>query len=377
MHPFCDWLSIYQVHSTPVPVVNDGRIFSVDADGVVKWETGSKIKHKGSFETSVNVVSDGYRVSISGNVGRFGRADNLFGYSVAECVQIASKLAAVFGLPPFTDSAPRPIVAKLAALPSAEYPVARMAAYTKAAGHEGFAATGAVITRVDLTCNFSAGTSQGCTQLMRYLAGFKMRQHPPRSYYDSGVSWGEKSKYWYAKIYDKASDYIRHRSADHTLHDARLYQFIKESGTGRLEVELKSRYLRQNNLWRITQWDNEMQAKVYALFTDPINGEVNVDSFLEIPGRAGELALAWRDGADLKKRLSKNTYYKYRRELLGYNIDIAVVSNIERLKTKINVVNLSPLLMPDWYTLPPVDLIEFAPLEDSTSPLQAPQQRRA
>lgn len=354
MPVFCDWLSIYQIHFHPVPVVNEGRIFSVDKEGVIKWEVGSKVVHKGSFDTSVRVSSDGRRVVIEGNVGRFGRSDNLFGYSVADCVLLASKLVALFGLPPFTDAAPMPLNGKGGSLD-----------YFKSDTDKGFQPVASVITRVDLTCNYATGSQENASQFMRYLAGFKSRQQEPKAYQTSGVSWGEGSKYWYAKVYDKAADYIRHLSSSNDLHDSALYAFMNQAGIARHEITLKSRYLKQNNLWRVSQWDKFMTAKVYALFSDVIEGKAFVDSFLEIPGRAGELAVAWRDGADLKKRLSRPTFYRYRKELLNYNIDIAVISNIDRLKLNVNIIDLCALTAPAWYQLPPVDVVEFESLEDA------------
>lgn len=353
---FCDWLSIYQVHYADVPVVNEGRIFSISSDGEVMWEVNSKVVFKGSFDTSVRVVSDGHRVVLEGNVGRFGRSDNVFGYSVQDCVRLASKIVALFGLPPFTDSAPMSIVR-----PGVLGDVGS-AAYFKSDTDAGFLPTGSVITRVDLTCNYSTGSSENASQYVRWLAGFKLRQMEPRSYQTSGVSWGEGSKFWYAKVYDKAADYIRHRSVAHSLHDASLYAWLKTSGVVRHEITLKSRYLRQNGLYRFSLWDAQKMANVYALFTDVVSGQAHVDSYLEIPGRAGELAVAWRDGADLKKRLSLRTFYRYRRELLQYSIDIAVVSSVERLATRVNVIDVCPLSLPDWYDLPQVDVVEFEPL---------------
>lgn len=354
---FCDWLSMYQVHAKPVLIVNEGRVFSVDRHGEIQWEVNSKVVHKGSFDTSVRVSSDGHRVVIEGNIGRFGRSDNLFGYSVSDCVALANKLLALFDLPPFTDAAPMPLNGKGG---GAEVGTKE---YFRADVDKGYQAVASVITRVDLTCNWSTGSQENASQFLRYLAGFKSGKQEPKSYETSGVSWGEGSKYWYAKVYDKAADYIRHLSAANKLHDLKLYEFMKMAGVVRHEITLKSRYLKQNNLWRSSQWENNMQARIYAMFSDVVEGKAFVDSFLEIPGRAGELAVAWRDGADLKKRLSQPTFYRYRRELLKYNIDISVRSDVARLKIKVNVIDLSPLTVPAWYFLPSVDVIVFDPLE--------------
>lgn len=333
---FCDWLSIYQVHLQAVELVNDGRVFSVDQDGVVKWDIASKLVHRGSHDTSIRIRSDGHRVTFDGNIGRFNRPDNLFGYSVSECIQLANKLLAEFGLPPFTDTPPM------------------LAVSVTNNGDVRAIATGAVITRVDLTRNWAAGSPASCEQFIRHLQGFKSGRQEPRAYKTTGVSWGEGSQYWYAKVYDKAGEYFRGCGKKSKRFDPQLYGFMYDNGVARHEISLKSRYLKQNDLWRPSQWKGDAMERVYALFTDVVHGGGNVDEFLEIEGRAGELAVAWRDGADLKKRLSQNTYYRYRRQLLKFNIDIAVPANVQRLRTRVEVVVVAPLVVPDWYSLPKV-----------------------
>lgn len=337
MTVFCDWLSIYQVHFEGVPLVNDGHVFSVDQDGEIKWDVAQKLVHRGSHDTSIRIRSDGFRVTLEGNIGRFNRADNLFGYSVSDCVLLANILLQQFGLPPFTDAPPMPM--------------------TRKGGEDGgFQAVGAVVTRVDLTRNWCTGSRGNVEQFIRHLQSFKSGRQEPRAYKTTGVAWGEGSKYWYAKVYDKAGEYFRQCGKKSKAFDAELFDFMLNEGIARHEIELKSRYLKQKNLWRISQWGNGMEERIYSLFNDVITGATHVDSFLEIPGRAGELAVAWRDGADLKKRLSTATYYRYRKELLKYNIDIAVPSNVTRLHSRIavEVITLSPAVAPAWYQLPKV-----------------------
>lgn len=332
---FCDWLSIYQVHLGGVPLVNDGHVFSVDQDGEIKWDVPQKLVHRGSHDTSIRIRSDGNRVTVEGNVGRFNRADNLFGYSVAECIQIANKLLAGFGLPPFTDAPPMPLNGK-------------------AGSDAGYQAVAAVITRVDLTMNWVTGSPGNCSQFIRHLQGFKSGRFEPKGYKSTGVAWGEGSKFWYAKVYDKAAEYFRQHGKKSKKFDLRLFEYMMESGIARHEIELKSRYLKQHNLWRFTKWVDGMEERIYALFNDVVSASGNVDSYLEIPGRAGELAVAWRDGADLKKRLAQNTYYRYRRELLKFGIDIAVPSNVTRLasRVEVEVITLSAASPPAWYVIP-------------------------
>lgn len=334
---------MYQVHLGGCPIVNSGHVFSVDQDGQIEWEINKKVTHKGSFDTKIIIASDGNRVSISGNLGRFDRKDNVFNYGVRDCMKLADRLLAKFDLPPFADATPMPLIRKGGSRD-----------YFKRDTDAGFAAVGSVVTRVDLTQNYLTGSPGNASQFIRKMQGYKSGKFDPGSYGSSGVDWGKGSKYTYQKLYDKATDYIRHYGSQHGNHQEALYAFIKDHGMVRHEIELKSRYLRQNNLWRPSQWVEGMEDKIYALFTDPLRQAAAVDEYLEIPGRAGELAVAWRDGADLKKRLSQATYYRYRKELLGYGIDIAIPANISRLKTHIEIIELSPVGVPSWYDLPKV-----------------------
>lgn len=356
---FCDWLSMYQVHFGGCPIVNAGHVFSVSQDGEIEWDINKKVKHKGSFETHLTIASDGNRVSFSGNIGRFNRRDNVFNYGVQDCIILANQVLAGFGLPPFSDKAPMPLVRKGGTKQRTNdrgeaLDTRPCDLNMKSDADGGFMATGAVLTRADLTKNYLTGSPGNASQVIRKMQGYKSGKFDPGSYGTSGVDWGKGSRYTYQKLYDKATDYIRHYGETHANHDPVLYAFIKAQGMVRHEIELKSRYLRQNNLWRMSQWSEGMEEKVYALFTDPIRQTALVDEYLEIEGRAGELAVAWRDGADLRKRLSKPTFYRYRKELLKFGIDISVPANVQRLKTHLEIIELVPCAAPAWYDLPKV-----------------------
>src|SRR5438045_1883846 len=96
---FVDWLSLEQVHDVPMPRINDGRVISIDADGSVSWEVDRAFSVEGSFESKVQVICDGNRVRFSGNIGRFNRTDNLFGFEFPECMRRINHVLQGLGLP--------------------------------------------------------------------------------------------------------------------------------------------------------------------------------------------------------------------------------------------------------------------------------------
>lgn len=59
----------------------------------------------------------------------------------------------------------------------------------------------------------------------------------------------------------------------------------------------------------------------------------------------------WRQGADLRQLLAKNTFYRHRRELLAYGVDIAAMhlspehNNIVPL---MRIIEALPVANPTW-----------------------------
>ena len=97
-----------------------------------------------------------------------------------------------------------------------------------------------------------------------------------------------------------------------------------------------------------------MDNDIYARFTDTLDREkntVSVDDYMSIPGKAGDIAIRWRDGDDIwgSDRFKKSFKYKVRRELLNYGIDIKQPCDVTRLATKVKVITLEESNAPSWY----------------------------
>lgn len=360
---FCDFLTIYQEHSPlTTPDLNSGRfvrlkatpesheqvISIVDewgeilADGGLEFTSARALTHEGSYDTSIHIKAEGGRVEVSGNLGRFGRPDNVFGYGVGECVRIANAICRSLDLPVFTWGNVR----------VSDGAAARGVSLTQDAVS---VATGrmmkadAIITRIDLTKNYVSGSQENLAKLIHYMGGMHVRNTAPSKCYATGVTWGEGSKHWYAKLYDKWADLVR------SAHAApELVQWVRDSGIARFEVSLKSRWLNRKRLQSVSAWESGEMAKViYGKFDKVITGfTVGVDSYQDIPGRLGEIAIAWREGVDMERRLPKTTFYRFRKQLLGYGIDIKEPCDVSRLPIQVRTISLSEAKVPEWYSLP-------------------------
>ena len=100
---FCDWISMYQQHGGDLPRFADGAVIRIDKHGEVMTTTLKSVKVEGSHESSIFIRCDGNTVRFDGNVSKFGRPDNVFGYSFIQCIGQINNILSDLGLPAFTE----------------------------------------------------------------------------------------------------------------------------------------------------------------------------------------------------------------------------------------------------------------------------------
>lgn len=361
---FCDWLTIYQDHFDPkdedgnalvLPILNDGYVVRFEPEaivsrGTVDADTGEyafapmfdaskaeytvsrKMEHEGSFDTRVSVRCDGRRVELSGNVGRFGRADNLFGLRVLETVELASKIIAALGLPPFTG---------------------HDKCMAQARNQSFHKSHNAVITRVDLTANFSAGSRLAAYRVLHWMSGQGSARNSgknPRNY-GNGITWNEGSKRHYEKLYFKADELGKHVSDE-------VRAYCEENGILRYEVSLKARELADSGLQSLAGWAEtskegiRMENVIYGKFAEVLTrNQVTVTEIQDIPGKLGLIARSYLNGENPYEagHTAERTRRRWRSELMKYGVDIAQPIDVTRLTTRIRVIDLRPCAAPSWY----------------------------
>lgn len=350
---FVDWLSIHQTHEVELPVVDDGHVLGVDQEGQLVWKTTRKHRFEGSFETSVAIRCDGHTVWFEGNVSRFNRSNNLFGFSLRECISRVNGLLAKVGLPPFTmgrkfwspvkrSNGPFRDEPELVNVEGVEVEVDRPRNGLDVVERW----TGARITRIDLTANYATGSRDNARAYMEWLA---TQQHSARvkvgTHADGEtVDWGRGSKRIYAKCYDKASEMAR-RGAP-----AELVEYCEGQGVIRFEVTVKSKqlfemgcqYLGSLNMHQLELLFKERQAVMGR-------AEHTHDNLAELPNTLRRTARDYLAGDDLVARMKPVTFWRHRKGLLPYGIDIAVRRNVIDFKPRVRVIELAPLAVPSWY----------------------------
>lgn len=326
---FVDWLSMYQVHEGGgLPVINDGNVWSVDSDGVVEWTTLRHITVEGSYDSKLRLRCDGSRVEVSGNIGRWNRRDNLFGYTFEQCVGRWNRYLNEWNLPPFSKGAPY-----------------------FAFGQKRLQWSGAVVTRIDVTKNYATWSPENVRLYLQWLATHQQGRRKAKVTPDGAtVIWGDGSKFVYEKFYAKGLELVSQAKRNQHV-AAEVVEFAHSLGVARHELELKTRFLTQNGLRFLGEIDMGKLVRLYRHRSQVIlQDKIPFDSFNDIPAPYRATAKDWRDGQDLAGTLKRTTYYRHRAFLKAqYNIDISTPCNVELLPLRVKHIEPTALVAPDWY----------------------------
>lgn len=329
---FVDWLSIEQQFSGDVPEISEGLVQAVSPEGELQWQSVQHSQIRGSYDTSLRIRSHGGRVQFSGNVSRFGRPDNLFGYSLGECIQRINAITAQLGLPPFTagEKMYRNVQTRSATLLSPMW-------------------TGAKLTRIDLTANYETGSAENARAYLEWLsqqqtsARVKVGTHGGHG---ETVDWGRGSRRVYAKAYNKAIELLRHDGP------ARLVQHCNDVGIIRFEVTVKATQLHTMGCNYLGGLD---MGQLIELFQDRAavltRAEHTHDDLEQLPNHFRRTARDYLAGDDVRSHLSLASWKRHRKALLPYGIDIAVARNVVDFKPRVRVIELAPARVPSWYEL--------------------------
>jgi hypothetical protein len=326
---FVDWLSLHQEHAQELPLVSAGVVWATDEEGAVKWKTIKATQIEGSHDTSVQVRCDGHKVTFSGNVSRFGRPDNVFGYDLDRCLVIVNQILATVGLPAFT------VGEKFYRTVKGQHGASLKAAWT-----------GCHITRIDLTANYETGSLSNARAYMEWLATQQGTARVKVGTHGDGetVDWGRGSRALYSKVYLKSAELQRHGGETH------LIDHCETVGLIRFEVTVKATWLHNAGMNYLGGFD---MAEIVNLFNQRAQvltrAEHSTDDLDQLPNALRRTARDWLAGDDLARHLSDRTFRRHRAMLLPYGIDISVKRNVHEFKPRVRVIEVRPAAIPSWY----------------------------
>lgn len=335
----CDWISVSQTHTDAATCTSTVSVIIDTESGDVEREVPKGHQIVGSFNTGILVTSFNGRVSLSGNVGRWCRPDNVFGFDVDTVKRRCNMILQKVGLPPFTDGAFHYVQNKEGEGQKKVY-------------------SGATISRLDLTVNYGTGSAKNSSDFRYWLSTQRLGRSPV-TMDGNTVYYGKRSKYATLKVYDKAAEIRAHRkksvwspeqdSTDDYL--KALADWCDSIGMIRVERILKSRALRQKD---ICYWSTMNNAVANVEFNSGVNEMRNrCEEFHDIEFlKPNEKALyhAYLRGENLRLYgYSRATFYRYKKILLAAGIDISEPLNVVALKVRPRIIELVPVEPPKFY----------------------------
>lgn len=301
---FCDFMQVYQDHgqSGNWATVCDQLTYRVDsADGAVLHKGATPLKIEGSYATAFLVRCHGGVVSFSGNIGRFGRSDNVVNFSVDDTKKLINIFLSAMGLPVFTGGQV-----------TSSAPVISDGQQDDSRRIESIY-NGARVTRVDLTENFATGSRVDALEFMRLMSMTNYGRMKVGVYGNGEtVTIGEGSRYLYQKIYLKA-DEMRQRQKKTEVSDDYI-QHAYDSGLVRYEIEFKQACDRVG----IRPWDNCTDKKIKPIYKQYREKAIKTMKTIDDKGEALPLPVLktycmFREGTDPRLHMSRATWYKHKK----------------------------------------------------------------
>jgi len=335
-----DWFrgSIPFIHP-PLPA---GRVLSIEPDGSIEWDCVKSIQVRSSHETSLKIKSSGHldeqgratQLLIDGNLAKFLQGHNIFGSR-----DLNRLLLLAFR--------------RIVEIYADHFGQCSGVAFTEAAIKKGNYA----VKMLDVNQLYDVG-NDASVEAWLHAAEMRARSRHGRCTADKGTVYlGKTSRRWALKFYNKWRE-LSAKGKTHQLpvylRDIGLEDFV--NGKLRAELRLFSKELEERH--GITHGRHVTPERLDQLFNDYL-GKIDMsqqatlidEQLLKLPRSVYATYQLWRQGADLRNLMARNTFYRHRQILAEYGIDISAMhlapehNNVVPL---IRVIEAKPVAIPKW-----------------------------
>lgn len=328
-----DWVKA-KIPFRHTQAINNGEVVSIDSLGEIEWTTQKRLALRGSYESTVNILScsqsrcpetgDYMHIIVDGNPVKYFQGHNLWGTDdlpglVAE---FAIELSKVLNLP-ISDH-------DLFKIINGDYQ----------------------LLRVDSTMMISCGNNANVDSILYSIERLAHMRYKGKALSSgSTLYFGKHSRRESLKMYNKAKEI---KAKGHELHmELSSLQSLNDWVSDKLRVEAvtRSMQLKDYGLNLASKWSEETPNEILDRLLDAIemseNYTLTPDAIQELPARLQLAYNNWKDGHDLKKLLPSATFKRYRKQLqAAASIDIAIIQG-DRKEPAPNVVDFRRVLRPE------------------------------
>lgn len=300
-------------------VIAGGHILRINPNGEQEWSIPQMLSVRGSYDasiciktTNVDTNGDTCEISLSGNPVKFLQGHNLFGSTdllnlVYDSIEAISE----------SIDCPQP------------ESVMRLIAYGRFK-----------LSRIDINRMYSLGSKDAALEFLAQSSQVARTRNGTAVTKGSTVYFNKSSKRWTIKQYYKADEVKANLKKSRSNWEIPKDLAHWLTPIVRTELTLKAKELEDRNLRIGSNWVN---IDIDELFDD-YHGRIVMakqvkkqDLFIEIQKESRPLAATyqlWLHGHDVQTILTKRTFYRHRKQLLAYDVDISIPCPPDRQATK-------------------------------------------
>lgn len=286
-----DWLTLAIRVDSPL---NLGAIACISPNGEVEWTSPRRIAvERDSGDAKVQAWTKEGHLWISGNPAKWLYGHNWTGSN--DVPAIASEFVA----------------SVLAHIEHDFYRVAEPSTWR--------------LTRVDITRSFDFESNHAVNRMLQALEKaatlpYRGRGRFPTPEGRNTLYFGQSSRRWSLKLYNKWEE----QKARGELLFTKLHGIARE-GILRVELTLRGMELKERELETMAAWDGDTAMRLWNEYVSRL--EISEQSLempeMKLPPRLYGIYEMWRRGVVLREAMSRASWYRARRELLEYGIDIS------------------------------------------------------
>jgi II/X family phage/plasmid replication protein len=328
-----DWVT------ATLPCVHDpidsGYVCKVLPGGELDWQTPCRHSVEGSYSANISVKSMGgngrgqaTELLISGNPAKFLQGHNVFGSDdlLSLMYDTYIKICASLSLEPTLD--------ELRKVKEGDY----------------------VIKNIDINRSFELPTRADVLAWIRAMEYKSKTRHGRPSTKGGTLYFGKATPRWKIKVYSKGEELDAGKK--HELPAALMDSPIKAWANNKLRIELTllKKELQTIGIGKALDLTVSMIDELYRQYIGRIEMSEQItlssEDQLALPTKYQSTYLHWYNGVDLRSILTKATYYRHRKALLEYGIDIALRKETKKRPSNvvplIRILEAQPASIPQW-----------------------------
>jgi len=324
-----DWVSaILPCKHDPSKLIS-GLVMAFDAQGNNEWTVNKTLSVEGSYSSKIQIKSHTEnQIYISGNPTKFLQGHNLFGTN--DLVGLMGKFFDELLKHPELGLCPDPF----------QY------ANIKDGHYE--------LTRVDVNETWHLNNQKDVLAWIRAVGETAYLRHRGAGQFSGDTAYfGKNSRRWALKCYSKGLEIL---ARGHKLPPELAIPEMLEYAQKALRIEGVTRQLelKRRSLHVASNWDIDTAEELLLEYISKLEmSDVFMldESVLDtLPPRLRLTYQAWLNGDDLKSVFTHRTFYRVRKEMEKYGIDISTKSPKEKTNVipLIRVLEAKPVGIPDW-----------------------------